>query len=129
MKSYDISQGSLILGGMTADASHEVVGVDEARRRLPEYLSNLEQHVRDEIEIGAYRRVQGALVSKEALDELHEFRELKRRAKAAASAAGSTRAEGLELPETSLADAEDYVAGVWTTDELVKRAIARHYRD
>lgn len=114
---------------MTTDNSHQVIGVDEARRRLPEYLSNLEEHVREEIEIGAYRRVQGALISKEALDELHEFRELKRRAEVAASALGSTRAEGLELPESSLADAEAYVAGAMTTDELVKRAIARHRRD
>lgn len=105
-----------------------MVGVDEARRRLPEYLTSLERHVRDEIEIGAYRRTQGVLISREALEELHQFRELKRRAEAAASALGSLRAEGLEPSEEAREDAESFVAGSLSIDELVKHAIARHHR-
>lgn len=115
---------------MTAELHLPVIGVDEARRRLPEILNGFARHTREEpVAVGAYRRPQGVIISTEEYEEYHELKRQRddaERARAAAASLASIRAEGLEPTADAQADVDAYIAGVVTADELVRRAIARH---
>ncbi|MGH3495613.1 MAG: antitoxin VbhA family protein [Sciscionella sp.] len=106
------------------------IGVDEARRRLPEIASGFRNHSREEpVIVGAYRHADFVMIS---MDEYREVKKLRdecarlTRSMAAAEALGSIRAEGLELTEEGDADTRRFIAGDLTVDELVSRAVARH---
>lgn len=117
-----------------SDVFVQPIGVDEARRRLPEILNGFAEHTRqDPVVVGAYRRPQGVIISFEEYQEHHEFRRAQEaaaaRAEATAESLGSVRAEGLEPGGEAHLDADAYVAGRLTADELVQRAVARHRHD
>lgn len=106
----------------------EPIGIDEARRRLPEIAAAFRNHERTEpIVVGAYRRADIVIVSLE--DYRHISDQRTDRAEAVADALGSLRAEGLDLTPAGHEDADRYIDGELTADDLVARAVARHRHD
>lgn len=108
----------------------EVVTVTDARSQLSQLLSKLDERGLDAepVFIGAHRKATGVLLSVEAYEELTSIRERFYRQEAVASAWGSLSAEGLAPTAEFLKDAKEFADGVVDSDELARRAIARHQR-
>lgn len=105
----------------------EIITVSDARSRLSRILSDLDEAgaMAEPVVIGAHRKAQGVLLSVKAYEELTGRSE--RRA-AADSVSGSLAAEGLAPTPASDRDAEAYVRGELTAEEMAARAVARHRR-
>ncbi|GAB2893387.1 antitoxin VbhA family protein [Streptomyces mayteni] len=103
----------------------EVVTVGDARKGLSHILAELTAAGPDAepVLIGAHRKPQGVLLSVEAFEALVDRRE---RRLAVESATGSVAAEGLRTSAAADRDADAYVRGEISGDEMVARAIARH---
>jgi hypothetical protein len=108
----------------------EVVTVRDARKNISRILSDLQEAgpQAEPVFIGAHRKAEGVLLSVESYRELAALRERFRRGEAVASAWGSLRAEGLEPTAQFVRDANEFTSGQIDSDELVRRAVARHGR-
>lgn len=89
-----------------------VLGVAEARTRLPELLAELvEDPEHDPILVGAYRRPQGVLISPAEYERLMALDAADRLRRAAASALAGVRAEGGEPSAEARRDMDGLVEG------------------
>jgi PHD/YefM family antitoxin component YafN of YafNO toxin-antitoxin module len=110
------------MGGMSI---REVVTVSDARQGLSKILADLSAAgpEAEPVMIGAHRKPQGVLLSVEAFEELvgrHARREEME------SATASVEAEGLRTSAAANRDAEAYVRGEISAEEMVARTIARY---
>jgi hypothetical protein len=103
----------------------EIVTVSDARSGLSRILAELVEAgpQAEPVLIGAHRKAQGVLLSIEAYENL-TGRAARR--EAAESATGSLAAEGLRPTPASDQDAEAYVRGTLSAEEMAARALARH---
>lgn len=103
----------------------EVVTVGDARKGLSQILAELSAAgpEAEPVLIGAHRKPQGVLLSVEAFEALVEKRE---RRLAVESATASVAAEGLRTSGAADRDADAWVRGEISGEEMVARAIARH---
>lgn len=104
----------------------EIVTVSDARSGLSRILAELAEAgpEAEPVLIGAHRKAQGVLLSIEAYESL-TGRATRR--EAVESATGSLAAEGLRPTAASDQDAEAYVRGSLSAEEMVDRALARHH--
>lgn len=99
----------------------EILGVAEARRRLPELLHRIRDGGRDPVFLGSHRRPEAVMLPLAVYEELQG-----RRTHAVDDAAGSLRAEGL-APSTIAAElAERYARGELTAAQLEAMLLAYH---
>ncbi|GAA1351606.1 type II toxin-antitoxin system Phd/YefM family antitoxin [Streptomyces beijiangensis] len=105
----------------------EVVTVSDARTGLSRLLAELSAAgtEAEPVLIGAHRKPQAVLLSVEMYERLVGRYG---RQSAAASAAGSLRAEGLVASAGAEGDVAEYVRGEATADEIVARAVGRYSR-
>lgn len=106
----------------------EIVTVSDARSGLSRILAELAEAgpEAEPVLIGAHRKAQGVLLSIEAYEHL-TGRAARR--EAVESTAGSLAAEGLRPTPASDQDAEAYVRGTLSAEEMAARALARHRPD
>jgi PHD/YefM family antitoxin component YafN of YafNO toxin-antitoxin module len=106
----------------------EVVTVSDARANLSRILSDLHDSGSgaEPVFIGAHRKAEGVLLSLELYERLLAAHEHLERAADVASAWGSTHAEGLDPSPQTMRDADEYINGQVSIDELVERVIVRH---
>ena len=98
-----------------------VLGVAEARQRLPELLHDIRQGRADPVYFGSHRRPEAVVLSVEIYDELTG-----RRTHTVADAAGSLRAEGLEPTRVGAELARRYSRGEITAAQLEAMLLAYH---
>lgn len=103
----------------------EVVTVSDARSHLSRLLAALTEAGPDAepILIGPHRKPQAVLLSVAAYEALMRLQD---RSAAVASASGSLAAEGLSAPPEADRDAQEYIRGGITAEEMASRAVARY---
>jgi PHD/YefM family antitoxin component YafN of YafNO toxin-antitoxin module len=107
-----------------------VLGVAEARTRLPELLAELaEDPEHAPIVVGAYRRPQGVLISPAEYERLMALDAADRLRRAEAAALAGVRAEGGEPSDEVRRDMKAVVDGEMDFDEVLRRTLARYRRD
>lgn len=107
-----------------------VLGVAEARSRLPELLAELSADPgHDPIVVGAYRRPQGVLISPTEYERFMALDAADRLRRAEAAALAGVRAEGGEPSTEARRDMDAVVTGEMGFDEALHRTLGRYRRD
>ncbi|WP_306215194.1 antitoxin VbhA family protein [Actinoplanes sp. RD1] len=99
----------------------EVLGVAEARKRLPDLLAGFSRGDGESVFLGAHRKAVGVLVPVQVYDELRGERE-----RAADDALGSLRAEGLEPSSVAAELAGLFARGRLTASQMEAMLLAYH---
>lgn len=102
-------------------ARHDVLGVAEARKQLPDLLAGFRNGSAQSVFLGAHRKAVGVLVPLHVYDELRGDRE-----RAVDDAAGSLRAEGLEPSSVAAELAELFSHGRITAGQMEAMLLAYH---
>lgn len=97
----------------------DVLSVREARERLPSLLERFREGDRTPVFLGSHRRTEAVMLSIETYNELTN-----RRRNAAAQAAASTRAEGLEPSAQAEAIIDRWVHGEIGAQEMEQELAA-----
>ncbi|WP_305782716.1 antitoxin VbhA family protein [Symbioplanes lichenis] len=100
----------------------EVLGVAEARRRLPDLLAGFSRGNGESVFLGAHRKAVGVLVPVQVYDELRGDRE-----RATGDALGSVRAEGLEPSPVAAELAGLFAQGRITAGQMEAMLLAYHH--
>jgi len=102
-------------------ARHDVLGVAEARKQLPELLAGFSRGSADSVFVGSHRRAVGVLVPVRVYDELQGGRR-----QAVDDAVGSLRAEGLEPSSVAAELADLFAQGRITAGQMEAMLLAFH---
>jgi hypothetical protein len=102
-------------------ARHEVLGVAEARKLLPELLADIRRGSCEPVFLGSHRRVEGVLLSADVYDELRGSRK-----RAVDDAVGSLHAEGLRPSSVASDLAQRYAEGQITAAQMEAMLLAYH---
>ncbi len=103
--------------------SHQdVLGVAEARKRLPDLLAGFSRGAANSVFLGAHRKAVGVLIPVRVYDELRGEREL-----AVDDAVGSLRAEGLEPSSVATELADLFARGRITAGQMEAMLLAYHH--
>lgn len=102
-------------------ARHDVLGVAEARKQLPDLLAGFSRGSADSVFVGAHRKAVGVLVPVQIYEELRGERE-----RAVDDAAGSLRAEGLEPSPVASELADLFARGRITAGQMEAMLLAYH---
>jgi len=105
-------------GSMTR---HDVLGVAEARKQLPDLLAGFSRGSADSVFLGAHRKAVGVLVPVQVYDELRGERE-----RAVDDAVGSLKAEGLEPSSVATELADLFAQGRITAGQMEAMLLAYH---
>ncbi len=99
----------------------DVLGVAEARKKLPDLLAGFSRGSGDSVFLGAHRKAVGVLVPVRVYDELRRERE-----RAVDDAAGSVRAEGQEPSSVAAELAGLFSQGRITAGQMEAMLLAYH---
>lgn len=102
-------------------ARHDVLGVAEARKQLPELLARFSRGSADSVFVGPHRKAVGVLVPVQVYDELRGERE-----RAVDDAVGSLHAEGLEPSSVATELADLFARGRITARQMEAMLLAYH---
>jgi len=98
-----------------------VLGVAEARKRLPDLLAGFTRGSADSVFLGSHRKAVGVLMPVRIYDELRGERE-----QAVDDAAGSLRAEGMEPSSVATELASLFTRGRITAGQMEAMLLAYH---
>ena len=102
-------------------ARHDVLGVAEARKLLPDLLARFSRGSVDSVFVGAHRKAVGVLVPVRVYDELRG-----ERGRSVDDAVGSLRAEGLEPSSVATELADLFAQGRITAGQMEGMLLAYH---
>jgi hypothetical protein len=102
-------------------ARHDVLGVAEARKQLPDLLAGFSRGSAESVFVGAHRKAVGVLVPVRVYEELRGERE-----RAVDDATGSLRAEALEPSPVAGKLADLFARGRITAAQMEAMLLAYH---